>query len=139
MSDDERDPFEELADDADDDRDPFAELDEADPDEPDPDAEFESVDVAEVDVEEVWASLDGEEPAPEAPEVSLGSNAEAVEGGDEHRVPKAEYCERCPHFADPPEVACGHDGSTIVAVEDADHFRVRGCPMVEHGPPTDDR
>jgi len=128
MSDDE-DPFDDIE--VDGDEDPFDELDDA------PDAGFDSVDVDEVDVEDVWASLDESE-TPPAPEVSLGSNAEPVAGGEEHLVPKAEYCERCPHFADPPEVACDHEGTTIVAVEDADRFRVRGCPMVERGPPTDD-
>jgi hypothetical protein len=132
MSEDESDPFADLGSGAtDDDRDPFAELDA----EADDESAFESVDVDPVAAEDVWASLD--EDATD-PEVSLGGDAESV-GADEHRVPKGDYCERCPYFADPPEVACTHEGTTIVAVEDADHFRVRGCPMVEGSPPGGDR
>lgn len=97
---------------------------------------FESVDVDPVAVEDVWASL--EEADDERPEVSLEGSAESVDG-DDHRVPKREYCQRCPFLSDPPEVACTHDGTSIVAVEDADHFRVRNCPMVEGPPPGGER
>lgn len=121
-----------------DDRDPFAELDtDASEDASDDvdDGAFEAVDVEPIESEDVWASLADDSTEPE---VSIGGDAESV-GADEHRVPKGEYCERCPFFADPPEVACTNEGTTIVAVEDADYFRVRGCPMVDGTPPSGDR
>ncbi|MFB6168238.1 MAG: hypothetical protein ABEJ43_05260 [Haloferacaceae archaeon] len=134
-----RDPFAELeaeVTEQDDESDPFAGLDAAaNDDAAAPDDAFESVDVGPVDAEDVWASLEGDE---ERPEVSLENSAESLDG-DDHRVPKQEYCERCPFFADPPEVACTHEGTSIVAVEDAEQFRVRNCPMVEGVPPGDDR
>ena len=136
MSGDESDPFADLdAGAGDDDRDPFAELGAEAEADVDDESAFESVDVDPVEAEDVWASLDEAETEPE---VSLGGDAESV-GADEHRVPKSDYCERCPYFADPPEVACTHEGTTIVAVEDADHFRVRACPMAEGTPPDGDR
>ncbi len=143
--DDETDPFAELkAGAAEDGRDPFAELDseagsggEAESGaDSEPGGAFESVDVDPVEVDDVWASLATGET--ERPEVSLGSDAESLDGAD-HRVPKRGYCQRCPFFADPPEVACTNEGTTIVAVEDADHFRVRNCPMVEGPPPGGER
>ena len=144
---DETDPFAELeAGAAGDGRDPFAELDgEAEAGgggetesgaDPEPGGAFESVDVDPVEVEDVWTSLAADET--EEPEVSLGSDAESLDGAD-HRVPKREYCQRCPFFSDPPEVSCTNEGTTIVAVEDADHFRVRNCPMVEGPPPGGER
>jgi hypothetical protein len=117
--------------------DPFADLDVAANDDPEtaPDEAFESVDVDPVDAEDVWASLEDDA---ERPELSLEGDAESL-AGEDHRLPKREYCERCPYFAEPPEVACTHDGTSIVAVEDAEYFRVRNCPMVEGVPPGGDR
>jgi hypothetical protein len=132
----ERDPFAELDAEAtgrDDGSDPFADLDAAASD--DPEEAFESVDVDPVDAEEVWATLEDDA---ERPELSLEGDAESLEG-DDHLVPKREYCERCPFFSEPPEVACTHEGTTIVAVEDAEQFRVRNCPMVEGVTPGGDR
>jgi hypothetical protein len=57
----------------------------------------------------------------------------------EHVIPKADYCQRCVYFSDPPDVACGHEGTDIVSVEDFEHFRVRGCPVVENEFEPDDR
>ncbi|WP_254535690.1 hypothetical protein [Halomarina litorea] len=45
-------------------------------------------------------------------------------------VPKAAYCEGCEHFADPPEVACTHEGTRIAELVDREHFRVVDCPVV---------
>lgn len=137
MSDDESDPFAELdAEASDDDRDPFAELGPEVSDDASDDVDdgaFEAVDVDPIESEDVWASLTDDTPEPE---VSFGGDTEAV-GTDEHRVPKSEYCERCPFFTDPPELACTNEGTVIVAVEDADHFRVRNCPMVDSAPLAD--
>jgi hypothetical protein len=127
------DPFADLAADARASDDPFAELDEA----PDDGETFESVEVSSVPIEEVWASIaeDADDVADE--DLSVGGDAEAVGTGD-HRVPKRQYCARCPHFAAPPAVACTHEGTSIVAVEDAEQFVVRNCPMVETGGPSSD-
>lgn len=45
-------------------------------------------------------------------------------------VPKATYCESCEHFADPPDVACTHEGTRIAELVDREHFRVVDCPVV---------
>lgn len=63
----------------------------------------------------------------------------AVDPRPEHVIPKADYCQRCAYFSDPPDVACGHEGTDIVSVEDFDHFRVRGCPVVENEFDPDER
>lgn len=130
------------------DGDPFADLDldadlDADRDDgpgPERDDEadpFDTVDVDDVPIEEIWATIDGEDDDTTA--LSVGGAAEQVET-DEHLVDKSDYCARCPYLDAPPELSCTHDGTSIVAVEDAGRFRVRSCPMVERGPPgeTDD-
>jgi len=91
---------------------------------------FESVEVDQVDDEAVWESFveGGTEPEEGG---GLGSEAEAAAEANEHVVPKRDFCQRCPHFADPPETACSHEGTVIVEVVDADSFRVRNCPVVE--------
>lgn len=91
---------------------------------------FESVDVAHVDDEAVWESFVEGETGPED-RVGLGAEAERAHDSDEHVVPKRDFCQRCPHFAAPPETACTHEGTTIVEVVDTDRFRVRNCPVVE--------
>jgi hypothetical protein len=91
---------------------------------------FEPVEVDHVDDEAVWESFVDGETGPEEG-VGLGAEAEAAAEPDEHVVPKRDFCQRCPHFADPPETACSHEGTTIVEVVDADSFRVRNCPVVE--------
>lgn len=114
---------------------------EADADEEIPEADlsetdlFESVEVADIDSEAVWESFVEGELGPDE-EVGLGADVEAVDdaGADEHIVPKRDFCQRCPHFTDPPDVACTHEGTTIVEVVDSDHFRVRNCPVVETEP-----
>jgi hypothetical protein len=115
---------------------------------------FESVGVDEIDTDELWASLESESAgeaagtddgsaAAEQPEVGSGGAAERVERDDpearrvDHLVPKAAYCQRCRHLAAPPEVRCTHEGTEIVEVADADHFRVRGCPMVDEDGPVE--
>jgi len=95
-----------------------------------PDDLFESVDVDAVDDEAVWESFVEGETGPEE-QVGLGAEAEAAPEPHEHVVPKRDFCQRCPHFSAPPETACSHGGTTIVEVVDADHFRVRNCPIVE--------
>ncbi|WP_430638963.1 hypothetical protein [Haloferax volcanii] len=97
---------------------------------------FESVEVGELDRDDVWTSLveGGDDVEAEGIGVGVGAEATPVDDGEgvaDHVVPKTEFCQRCEHFAAPPELACHHEGTTIVELEDSDHFRVRNCPMVE--------
>lgn len=89
---------------------------------------FESVDVAEVDDEAVWESFVSGETDP-AEGVGLGADVREA-SDDEHVVSKREFCQQCPHFSEPPASTCTHEGTAIVEVVDADHFRVRNCPIV---------
>jgi len=102
----------------------------ADADDPPDDDLFESVDVGDVDDEAVWESFVEGETGPEG-QVGLGAEAERADDPDERVVPKRDFCQRCPHFAAPPEMACTHEGTTIVEAVDTDRFRVRNCPVVE--------
>jgi hypothetical protein len=138
--------------------DPFSTLDretDAEPTDGAPPAEsddaFEEMDVDPVDSEDVWVDLlDADDDATAAAGDSTGTEpgqaaatdatpgagsaaAEAeTDAREEHVIPKADYCQQCAYFADPPEVACENEGTDIVSVEDFEHFRVRGCPVVEN-------
>lgn len=97
---------------------------------------FESVETPEVDAEAVWEALadDADDADDLAAGVGVGSDPDAVEatgapGVDEHVVPKRAYCQQCPRFSDPPEVACTREDTAVVEVVDADRFRVRNCPV----------
>lgn len=96
---------------------------------------FTDVDVGSVDEEAVWEQLSesADEPVAEAAGVaeSAGVEAEAAEELDRDvRVVEKRLCQGCEHFADPPETACTHEGTTIEAEVDTDHFRVVNCPVV---------
>ena len=98
---------------------------------------FEEVEVGEIDGEAVWdAIVEGdaaaEELLGEEPGVDSGTEAaaEPTEESNEHVVEKREYCQRCEFFTQPPNAACTNEGTEIVELVDADHFRVRGCPKV---------
>jgi hypothetical protein len=110
-------------------RDPGDLDDPIDADAPDTDL-FEEVDVDAVDDEAIWESFVEGETGPEE-RVGLGADVETAPDAAEHVVPKRDFCQRCPHFTDPPDTACTHEGTTIVEVVDTDHFRVRDCPIVE--------
>jgi hypothetical protein len=89
---------------------------------------FESVDVEEVDSEAVWSAIS------DADSEGLPDVSKPVAGADDGSgavVPRDTYCGRCEHLDDPPLLACTHEGTDIVAVVDAEHFEVRGCPFVE--------
>lgn len=97
---------------------------------------FEQMDV-DVATDDVWESLDSEGSGFE-----IGGDATLVdhdERHEDHLVSKRQYCQRCPHFSEPPEVECGHDGTAIVEVVGIDEFRVRNCPMVTEDDPKFDR
>ncbi|WP_058366596.1 hypothetical protein [Haloparvum sedimenti] len=136
-------PFAELDADVESD-DPFSDLDGGADEEGSGTDPFEQMEVGDLD-EDVWEALSEEEasvgPAPAA-EGGVGATPveEDEEGGDhaDHIVDKRQYCQSCPYLADPPAVACEHEGTEIVEVTDEDHFRVRGCPMIaEEGPQFD--
>jgi hypothetical protein len=88
---------------------------------------FESVETADLDEEAVWDAVLGPDSADdagtEASEVDADAGADAV-------VPKDQYCLRCEHFADPPEVACTRPETDIEELVGTDEFRVRNCPVV---------
>lgn len=103
---------------------------------------FEAVDPAELDADEeaaVWEELEGdgaaedgdlfERLAEENPTDQLAGELETE--GDTTVVPKKRFCQRCEHFSAPPEVRCGHPGTTIEEMVDGERFRVRNCPVVE--------
>lgn len=121
---------------------------------PDPDEDpFDRMSVEEIDEETLWSSLGSDDTA----SVGVGGDVDVtpadstgtlgdVDPGPEagsvddagakpqmHVVPKTKYCQSCPHFEDPPRLACTHEGTEIVEVVDSDRFRVRNCPMVDRG------
>jgi len=96
---------------------------------------FESVDVGELDGEKLWERLsdeEGEDPSvtvPPGESVAVEEDEEEWADRDVRTIPK-ETCHGCPHFGDPPELACTHEGTAILAMTDSEHFRVVDCPMV---------
>ena len=96
---------------------------------------FERMDVAGPAEEDVWEFLDADAEGTDA----FGDAAFVSGRGDtEHVVSKRTYCQQCPHFASPPEVACAHEGTSILEAVGFDEFRVRNCPMVSEEDPTFD-
>ncbi|WP_267640467.1 hypothetical protein [Haloarchaeobius amylolyticus] len=87
---------------------------------PEDDDLFESVDVGEVDPDELWEQVDAE-----GPSVDAEPHQEEV-----RTIKKSKYCQRCEYFAEPPEVACHHDGTTIRKEADMEHFEVVDCPKI---------
>ncbi|USZ67246.1 hypothetical protein NGM10_10945 [Halorussus salilacus] len=92
---------------------------------------FESVDVGEIDGEKLWERLaegDDEGMGVSVPPEAV-DDAEGFDGRDVRTIPK-DTCHGCPHLADPPELACSHEGTAILEMVDSEHFRVADCPMV---------
>lgn len=85
---------------------------------------FEEIDVGTVDEESVWDQL-----SETADEPLFTAEPEEVPEADVTVVEKR-LCHSCPHFGDPPELHCTHEGTTIDAEVDTDHFRVVNCPIV---------
>lgn len=94
---------------------------------------FESVDVDELDGEKLWERLADDDGGGPSVSVPAGETVEVDdEWGDDRDVrtiPK-ETCHGCPHFGEPPTLACTHEGTAILAMPDVDHFRVADCPVV---------
>ena len=112
---------------------------------------FERMDVGGVAEEDVWESLEedaagggpvGEFGGPESganrTDAGLGGRFGDADAGVERVVSKRTYCQQCPHFSAPPDVACDHEGTSIVEAVGFDEFRVRNCPMVDDDDPTFD-
>ena len=109
---------------------------------------FEQMDVSGPAESDVWASLDadaedgtGAEAGSDAFDADAGiggATSGPGEGDTEHVVSKRTYCQQCPHFSKPPDVACTHEGTTIVEAVGYDEFRVRNCPMISEEDPTFD-
>jgi len=125
--DDVEDPFVELAD-AEPDaeveaevEDPFGELDV--PDAPPEEDFFEEMETADLDEEAVWEAVFEDPGVDSDPGKKDQGSADAV-------VRKEQYCKRCEHFAEPPELACNNPGTDIVELVGVDEFRVRNCPVV---------
>ncbi|WP_210424068.1 hypothetical protein [Halorussus ruber] len=115
---------------------------------------FESVEVGELDGEKLWEQLaEGDDDSSVAARPDAGTVADAGTTGDagtttdavgsadvpgptartgddrDVRTISKDTCHGCPHFGDPPELACTHEEADILAMPDSDHFRVADCPM----------
>lgn len=96
-------------------------------DAPDP---FESVEVGEVDGEQLWERLaEGEDRVAISAPPEETDGDDGLDGRDVRTIPKT-TCHGCPHFGEPPKLACTHDGTDILEMPDSEHFRVADCPMV---------
>ena len=103
---------------------------------------FEAMDVDDVDESTVWETVleddddadDGDAAARRgaSPDAATEFGATA-DGVTEHVVDKREYCQRCPHFAEPPRTLCTNEGTRILEVVDTERFRVRNCPVASDG------
>jgi hypothetical protein len=104
---------------------------------------FTEMDVDDATEDEVWEALS--EPTTSATGSSVDASTAAADPEDVHEtrevtVVEKRLCQGCPHFSDPPETRCTHDGTTIEAEVDIDHFRVVDCPIVaerEHAETSD--
>ena len=101
--------------------DPFAELDV--PDAPPEEDFFEEMETADLDEEAVWEAVFEDPGVDSDPGEKDQAGADAV-------VRKEQYCKKCEHFSEPPELACNNPDTDIVEVVGVDEFRVRNCPVV---------
>ncbi|MGB9964965.1 hypothetical protein [Halobacterium sp. CBA1126] len=91
---------------------------------------FTDVDVGSVDEEAVWEELSASADESVADAAGVAESVDSEELDRDVRVVEKRLCQGCQHFTDPPETACTHDGTTIEAEVDTDHFRVVDCPVV---------
>lgn len=82
---------------------------------------FEAMDVDDLDADQVWEAL---EDAQERGSVGTGEERTYAV------VSKHSYCENCQYFTEPPEIACGHEGTEILEFPDLETVRVVDCPVV---------
>ena len=92
---------------------------------------FEPVNVGDLDGEKLWEQLAaGDDGATVTVPPAEATAAEPDDSGRDVRTISKRTCHGCPHFAEPPKLACTHEGTDILAMPDSDHFRVADCPMV---------
>ncbi|QLH84481.1 hypothetical protein [Halosimplex pelagicum] len=91
---------------------------------------FERSGVEGIDPDEVWERLTAEPDAGDGDRDAVDAPSEGEED-DVVTVSKHSYCEGCEYFSEPPDVACGHEGTDILAFVDVDSVRVSNCPVVE--------
>lgn len=120
---------------------PGADSDAVDVDDIDLDADvdsdelFEEMDISDIDTDDVWESVLTDDANDDAvtntsPTADIGPTREVESTvGEDHVVPKDDYCESCHFFSAPPTVECSYEGSEIVEIIDSDQFRVRNCPV----------
>lgn len=106
--------------------DPFDELDESELSESVPRDLFEEVSVPELDDEAVWESITGSDDS------IREADPDRSPDDDEAVVSKAQFCQKCEYFTEPPELGCTNPGTEIVELVGVDQFRVRDCPVVEN-------
>lgn len=91
---------------------------------------FESVEVGEIDGGKLWERLaEGNDRTVVTVPSEETDGEEDSDSRDVRTIPKA-TCHGCPYFGEPPELACTHEGTDILEMPDAEHFRVADCPMV---------
>ena len=111
---------------ADPDREPLSGLadriDEGDVGEPTDEVDdlFDRETVGEIDRDRLWQRLEEEE----LPDPDLDGDRDVRE------IDAHAYCHGCDQFAEPPEVACRHEGTTILEMPSLGTFRVADCPVV---------
>ena len=90
------------------------------------DSAFDEQPYEEVEEDSVWDAVEEEQAS------EFGAVGEVVEAGEKtYVVSKRNFCERCRHFSEPPEVHCTHEGTEIREFPDMDHVRLYSCPIVE--------
>lgn len=98
---------------------PFSQADGVDDGDPAAADAFQREDVASIDADAVWEQLG---------EARRGESA--ADQRDYAEVSKHSFCEQCEHFSAPPDVACAHEGTEILAFLDMETVRVVDCPVV---------
>lgn len=104
---------------------PFEELDDGDQEPIDGTRYFEEMsrEASDLDIETVWEAVVEDDSDAPARDHSPGDEQPEVV------VPKSNYCKKCEHFSEPPNVACRNQGTEIVELVGVDSFRLRNCPV----------
>lgn len=77
--------------------------------------------VPEIDEDRLWERLESDEPPdPDPPDADR----------EIREIDAQQYCHRCEHFAEPPDVGCTLEGTEILAMPSLETFRVADCPVV---------
>jgi hypothetical protein len=73
--------------------------------------------------DDVWEDLSVD---PDAPSISEQQGPRRFSEVSKHR-----FCEQCPHFTGPPDIACTNEGTDIIEFVDMETVRLADCPVVE--------